>query len=219
MKIRLPHCARAVPRDNELSSRLFALVGSFGSIVALVVIFFPESGDPEWWVIALLIVSGILFVWLLVQECRAARRRTIFSIDDAEGIRTYMHDWILPGGRVAVWTRDMSWADNAETRELLRTKAERGELIICVPKPRPFTDELAESGAEIYAYEGLSGAPQSRFTIVQYGQGGSRVAVGRRAGGNHVIEEFSLGEHPAFHLAEDLVQLAMQRTEERLSDA
>ena len=119
-----------------------------------------------------------------------------------------MHDWIEHGGRVAIWTRDMSWAQNPETRRLLAEKARRNELILCLPELNELATELAAAGAEVCAYgAGHLESPASRFTIAFFGRDGSRVAVGRAEGDTHVIDEFSAGGHPAFHLAEDLITL------------
>ena len=119
-----------------------------------------------------------------------------------------MHDWIEHGGRVAIWTRDMSWAQNPETRRLLAEKARRNELILCLPELNELATELAAAGAEVCAYGARRlESPASRFTIALFGRDGSRVAVGRAEGDTHVIDEFSAGGHPAFHLADDLITL------------
>src|SRR5206468_672153 len=61
------------------------------------------------------------------------------------GIKRYMLNWIEHGGRVAIWTRDMSWAQNPETRRLLTEKARRNELILCLPE----LNELARERAPV----------------------------------------------------------------------
>ena len=113
----------------------------------------------------------------------------------------------LNEGRVAVFTRDMSWAGDAKIAQLLDAKAKRSELVICLPTHIPLTRELEALGAEIYTYQGLGYAPKSRFTVVRFERGDARVAIGRQIGGVHTIETFSVGEHPVFALAEDLVEI------------
>ena len=76
-----------------------------------------------------------------------------------------------------------------------------------MPNQISISDELKEAGAKIYLYPELEHIPQSRFTIVNHGQMGARVAVGRRSGDKHLIEEFSAGEHPAFSVANDLIEV------------
>jgi hypothetical protein len=153
-------------------------------------------------------LGGSFFVVLVVFEFLDRRGRSVYAKSDTEGIKRYMHAWIEHGGRVAIWTRDMSWAQNPETRRLLTAKAHRNELILCLPELSEFTAELAEAGAEVCAYGAtLLESPASRFTIVFFGRDGSRVAVGRAEGDTHVIDEFSAGGHPAFYLAADLVTI------------
>jgi hypothetical protein len=65
---------------------------------------------------------------------------------------------------------------------------------------------LKQRGARIHTYQRLRHVPRSRFTIVDYGLEGARVAVGAKLGGRHVIQEFQSGSHPFFAVAEDLVK-------------
>jgi hypothetical protein len=103
----------------------------------------------------------------------------------------------------------MTWAQNSESRRLLKDKAKRKELILCLPEEHPLAADLEKSGAEICVYgKDLLESPASRFTITFFGKSGARVAVGRPDDDIHVIEEFAEGDHPAFALALDLVNIA-----------
>lgn len=193
---------------GDLVRKLVALVASFASMAGLLVAFLPSLRDLPSWAVALLVLAVVAFVVLVVLEFTDRRGRRIYSKDDTQGIKRYMHSWIEHGGRVAIWTRDMSWAQNPETHGVLTKKARRGELILCVPEINALARDLFEAGAEVCAYgAGLLEAPASRFTIIFFGRDGSRVAIGRAEGDTHVIDEFSAGDHPAFHLAADLVTL------------
>ncbi len=194
---------------GELVRKLVALVASFASMAGLLVAFLPSLKDLPWWAVTLLVLAVLAFIVLVVLEFFDRRYRHVYAHTDAQGIKRYMHQWIEHGGRVAIWTRDMSWAQNAETRQLLIEKARRQELILCLPEVNAFAEELAQAGAEVCAYGArLLESPASRFTIAFFGRDGSRVAVGRAEGDTHVIDEFSAGGHPAFHLAADLVTIA-----------
>lgn len=193
---------------GELVRKLVPLVASFASMGGLLVAFLPSPKDLPWWAVALLVLAVFGFVVLAVLEFFDRRGRRVYAKSDTEGIKRYMHDWIEHGGRVAIWTRDMSWAQNPETRRLLTEKARRNELILCLPELNDVAAELTRAGAEVCAYGvSLLESPASRFTIAFLGRDGSRVAVGRAEGDTHVIDEFSAGGHPAFHLAADLVAL------------
>ena len=190
-----------------LVQRLFALAGSLASLLGVLIAFMPK--ELPRWTIVLFAISAGFFVLLVFLEFSAGHGRRTFAKSDTAGIRLYLHNWIEHGGRVAIWTRDMSWAHNTETRRLLGDKAGRGELILCLPEPIELSRELAAAGAEVCTYGAMRlESPASRFTIAFFGRGGSRVAVGHEVGDAHIIDEFKPGEHPAFYLAEDLVALA-----------
>ncbi len=130
------------------------------------------------------------------------------SYRNNQKINDYMHQWISQEGRVTIFTRDMSWGGDARILRLLRTKASDGDLSVCLPRRIPLTEELEQHGAKIYTYEGLRYEPESRFTIVRKGRMDAQVAIGRRRdGGPHIIEEFSAGHDPVFHLANDLAEI------------
>jgi hypothetical protein len=196
--------------------KFLALAGSLASLVGLLLQFLPSPKDLSWWAIFLLAFASFCLFLFLALEILTYQRRRVFDKGDKEGIKKYMHSWIQHGGRVAVWTRDMSWARNAETRGLLREKSADGELILCMPEEDDFAKELAAEGAEICAYgKNHLESPASRFTISCFGRDGARVAVGRAEGEAHVIDEFNSGGHPAFYLAEDLVTLVRAQCTKR----
>lgn len=121
-----------------------------------------------------------------------------------------MRRWIGGGGRVAVFSHDLTWVDE-RARRLLETKAQRNELEVFVPKRTgnvaALLDELERRGAAIYIYPELEYVPRSRFTIVNRGRVGPRVAVGRAVGDKWRIDIFSEGEDPVFAVANDLIEV------------
>lgn len=195
-------------RWREVAIRLITHTASFASLIGLVIAFFPSNADIIWWQIILLFVASLAFLTFIILEFNSTRNHHVFNIEDKSDIREYMHDWIKSGGRVVIWTRDMSWAQNDETTELLYQKAENGELGICLPESIPLTNELEKRGADIWIYGSEMDAPSSRFTIRFFGRDGKSVAVGRADGKLHLIDEFNSKDHPAFYIAEDLVNLA-----------
>lgn len=193
---------------GDLVRKLVALASSFASMVGLVVTFLPASKQWPWWVVPLLALAIAGFAVLVFLEFSSRGCRRVYSKGDTKGIRRYMHEWIKHGGRVAIWTRDLSWAQNTETRRLLSEKAQNNELVLCLPEINELASALMKDGAEVCTYGSkLLESPASRFTITFLGRDGSRVAVGRAQGDTHMIDEFNSGDHPAFHLAADLVTL------------
>jgi len=198
---------------GRLAIRLFALLASYASILGVIIPALDKYDEVPTWMVATLIGSAMLFISFVALEIASCRLpRKVYSKRDQDSIKNYMHDWIKHGRRVAIWSRDMSWANQPEILELLKQKAKGGNLILCLPKLNACAKSLTEIGAEtvIYGNAKVLKDPASRFTIINYGTVGSRVAVGRSEGNSHVIDEFSAGNHPAFHLADDLVSLARQ---------
>jgi hypothetical protein len=60
----------------------------------------------------------------------------------------------------------MSWAEDEEMKELLRSKAQRDELYLFLPNKKLISDELEQRGAKVNIYPELEYIPQSRFTII-----------------------------------------------------
>ena len=120
-----------------------------------------------------------------------------------------MRKWIRSGGRVAIWSRDLSWVDDEETQQILLEKARRKEIIICLPQHTSFTRTLEDEGAEICPYgSDTLETPTSRFTIAFFGRDGSKVAFGRTEGDYHVIREVNASQNPSFYVAQDLIEFA-----------
>lgn len=199
-------------RWGDLVQRLVASVGSQASLVGLALALSPQPISFTGWVQVLIVVALLLALasaYLEVKSDLAAHQRLhMYRGDDATGIKAYMRNWIGNSGRAAIWTRDLSWADDASTMNLLLQKARDKNLSICLPEINETARRLQDAGAEIHAYGCKSlEVPASRFTIAFFGNGGSQVAIGRPVEGRHVIEELG-GDNPAFHMAMDLVQLA-----------
>ena len=200
-------------RINSYKDRflpLATIVGSLASVLGLVVSFLVSSADFSWLMVVLIITSVVLIAVTLGVVFRSGPKTQVYRGEDRTGIRNYMFRWIRNGGRVAIWTRDMSWVNDQEMKDLLRGKAESRELIVCLPQETAFTGRLRDDGAEIIAYGSLD-SPSSSFTIVNYDRNGSRVAVGRPEGNLHIIQEFSVSDAPTFQIANDLVRLVWQQ--------
>jgi hypothetical protein len=128
----------------------------------------------------------------------------------SDQIQNYMYDWVSQTGRVVIFTRDMSWVNETIKRKLIE-KSKESELIVCMPKANALAGELQSYGARIVEYNRhLTYTPESRFTIVRFGRSDARIAIGIQNENEHLIEEFSNGHHPLFHVAHDLVNILME---------
>ena len=196
-------------RDSAIS--VISIIGSFASVSGVVIpLLILQPGLP-WWAKVLITLSGLLMIVAVIWVLKPDAATHTYRVSDQAGINRYLYRQIDSGGRVAIWTRDMSWADTEKMTELLRRKAQRGQLIICLPQEIPQSDELKQIGAEVFAY-GASPATDYRFIIVNYGRAGSRVAMVRFGAKFHWIQEYAAAdEHPAFYMAHDLVRMVQER--------
>ncbi|MBK8146190.1 MAG: hypothetical protein IPK62_14980 [Bacteroidetes bacterium] len=94
---------------------------------------------------------------------------------------------------------------------MLKNKATKGDLIICLPKLIDKVLHFQNSGATIIEYSNFDYTPVSRFTITNFGREDAKIAVGKSLENNiHMIEEYKT-EHPFFHVASDLVNLLRKK--------
>ena len=192
---------------SSLLIELLSVLGSVASLVSLALVMRPANipltaGEAVGFAIA----GGLLILFAVV------RLREYFKLKPKacrtpEDIKEYMYRWISKGGRVGIFSRDMSWVDNAKMNELLRQKARGHELILCLPRAIPLSDQLASYGAEVFVYPELDMVPSARFTIINLGRHDAQVAIGRRIKDVHTIQEASAGHDPLFAVADDLINV------------
>jgi len=190
----------------SLVSRVIAQLGTVASVVALIVSSNPRTISETQQLLAG--VAIVLFVFLIVAEFVHWRQSgpRKYKVDDP-AIATYMYKWISKGGRVAILSRDLSWGRAEPIRSLLLKKAGDNELTVCLQEMNDLGKELQAAGAKVITFPALNYIPVSRFTIVMQGRDGARVAIGRPFKDVHLIEEFSSGKHPAFAVANDLIEI------------
>ena len=198
--------------------RIVAPFGTLVSTVALIQTFNPKSISPGQGILLVIAVAGFLTV--TVVEIRDWINIHPHVYRTPKEIRDYMFNWISKGGRVAISSRDMTWANNdPQMHDMLLTKARAGELTLCLPEAILLSNELQDAGATIVLYPRLNYVPESRFTIIRYGHMDAKVAVGRMLAEGHVIEEFGVGEHPVFAVANDLVQVLKKSSDTHVKRA
>jgi len=183
--------------------RFASILITLAALIALILQIKPEKMlDQVLFAIGLIsLISSIVLELIFYFK----NRPKYYGTD--EKIRNYMYKWITNGGKVTIFTRDLSWVADDSMRDLLRNKAHRNELCICLPERIPFVDELAKNGAQIYTYNELGYTPQSRFTIINTGRLDAQVAIGRKIKDKHLIEEFAIGESPVFAVTNDLAEI------------
>jgi hypothetical protein len=197
--------------------RLLSILGSSASLVGLVFMFNP-TGRGFSVIESVLLGAGIaLTVIAVALEITDYLNHRPKVLKTKKQIRDYMFRWIDSGGKVCIFSNDLSWVDDEEMVLMLTRKAAKDELQICVPTMIPIVESLKEAGAMILTYSALKVVPQSRFTIINSGRMDAQVAVGRRLDGEHVVEEFGAGDHPVFAVASDLVDIVTRYSQTRRS--
>ena len=198
---------------RRLIRRLIAAIVTVASLVGLALTMTTPKGGLSQLQWLVLVVAALAFVaecWFAVSDFRAQKVTVIKRDGNFEkAIQSYMQSWLKKGGRTAIYSRDMTWASNSATRELLLKKASANELVICVPHipVGGVVAELKEAGADVLTYEKLGCVPAARFTVINYGRADSEVAIGLADGEVHRIEELRTGQHPAAMLSVELVKL------------
>ena len=192
---------------STLVVELIAVLGSIASLVSLYLFVRPANTPftfAEGVAFAIASCLIVLFGVIRLREYTKLKPKTYHT---KKAIRDYMYRWISSGERVAVFSRDMTWVDDDDMHELLKRKARKRELILCLPRAIALSTELGRLGAEVHVYPELDFIPSSRFTIINVGRHDSQVAVGRRIGAVHTIQEVAAGHDPLFALADDLVSV------------
>ncbi len=63
-------------------------------------------------------------------------------------INAYMMRWLESGGKTAIFTNDMTWAEDQEVFDVLEAKAQRNELLVCASADNGRISKLASAGAD-----------------------------------------------------------------------
>ena len=114
-----------------------------------------------------------------------------------------------------IFSRDLTWANDHEMRTLLKEKAKRRELSICLRDHTSLSDEFRIAGATIFTYGELDFMPSARFTIINHGRSDAHLAIGRVSEGKHIVREIVSGQDPLFALASDLAEVIMKVNQKR----
>jgi hypothetical protein len=192
---------------SRLIRDMIISIGALASLVGLVFAVRPR-GAPwsplDIFLLVLALLLGCVSVYLDVVKYQS---RQVRVFKGQRAIRDYMYQWINNAGGVAIFTRDLSWVNDDEVETLLKAKAKKGDLTLVLPRPIKLSRQLETSGASVLYYPTIDYVIKSRFTVINTGRADTRVAIGRTEGTKHFVEEFSAGDHPAFYLADDMLQI------------
>lgn len=197
-----------------MSKIVTILLTQLASLASVLGLYFSISAERPSWHFILLGIVIALAIFVTVREVYDVWRSRPKTFRTAEKVDAYMKHWVLSGGQTVIFSRDMSWAGEDDIRNPLIEKAKRDELTVFVERPLPITDELVNNGARVFVYRNLGHVPSARFTIVDFGHDGARVAVGVMQDGNRIVEEYQRGHHPFYAVAEDMVRFLLVAADE-----
>jgi hypothetical protein len=187
---------------------LIRALGVIGTPIGAFGLLLPFENVAIWKVAALCVLACFSFCVVLVDLLVLLRNWPHKYDPNSPLIKNYMRDWLGKGGRAAIFTRDMSWAEpGSQVTKLLEEKATRRELLLFVAHTPPVVETLRAKGADVYVYP-KQFTPKSRFTIIDYEKNGARIAIGVVEGRKHVIREFSVSHSPMSPILEDLNERA-----------
>ena len=154
----------------------------------------------------------LIFIILIIVGFKVIERYLSYdknAYPTKEEINDFMHNWLESNGKSVVFTRDMSWAnDDAQVKDVLKTKARNKELTLVLSSQNQTSKELEKLGATVIEYGHLDYTPATRFTIVDYQTMNSKVAIGQKDEQEiHRINKYSKNDAPIFYLATDLINL------------
>lgn len=186
---------------------LVRVIGNLGAIVtALSVVFGMNS--PLLIQVILWVLVAVAIITIIIDVRNFNTKKPLRFTPNSKEVKEYMCTWLKSGGRAAVFSRDLSWAErNSEAEKILKEKAKRGELVLFVHVQTEIVSELQKLGANVHQYH-KTFEPKARFTIVDYGRDGARLAIGLVEDKKHTIREYDARHPNVMALANDLVTLA-----------
>lgn len=181
---------------------LFTVVGWLASAVTIWSYYYDKMpSGMYWWGCAFVTVVAVWYIWAQYKDYRREKeeKEKVLRHPTAEAVHSYLYDWIENGGRTVIFTRDFTWANyDNNMLNMLREKAKKGELIVCLYRATDITDQLKELGAEIYTHDIQD--LRSRFTIIHYGTNCPQITVGSiDVDGSFINKQYNIQYDPIIY--------------------
>ncbi len=137
--------------------KLWPLLGTYLSLLGVIISLRQEQQKQLSFGLCqklFLWFGTILFLYLCYDKIKSEKRLRYKKKKDWQTpVRKYMYKWIHNGNRVAIYSHDLSWVDEG-MKDLLCQKAEKHELLICLPEHTDLTKQLEETGGrDTYIWE------------------------------------------------------------------
>ena len=139
--------------------KIFPSLASYASLLGLTYTIWPISRPASWPQLTLFAIASVMLLFVIVHEIHDFVTCGPWFFTDQRKINDYMYEWISRGGRVAIFSRDLSWAGEQPIRDLLFEKASRDELCVCLPRKIPVAEALDRAGARSASIPNLTTYP------------------------------------------------------------
>ena len=187
------------------------IVGTIGTIIAAATVI--DFDKYSLWLNIFFIFSvgyGAIFFALDTLRVFKGRPRSFDRSTESgkQGISEHLIRQLSSSGRVAIFSRDLTWVTRGSSAEtMLLKKAQANELTLFVKTETKVTLFLKAQGADVRLYSGKSFNPKSRFTILNYQNSGARVMIGAPCEDSHIIKHYGSDDFEVVDLAMDFVSL------------
>src|SRR5437868_6896669 len=102
---------------------IFTIICGYFTLLGAAFTIVPVGNEKGPWFWCLLTLGTVLSAVALVATIIDYFVRRPKTMRSSRHINDYMFKWIQQGGKVAIFTRDMSWADERKVKDLLFSKA------------------------------------------------------------------------------------------------
>src|SRR5690606_11689679 len=119
---------------NYMGLKIASWVATIASIAGFFITVYPHGQSLNALQVGLICLTVIFFGYLIYADINDHYKNRQKAFKNDSEINEYMYNWISKGGRVAIFTHDMSWANGQKMKDLLFAKARNNELCICLPK-------------------------------------------------------------------------------------
>lgn len=168
------------------------------------------------WCIGEIILISALIVWLFFELITFVKNMPKKFESPGSEINAYMYKLVNNNQNTAIFTRDLSWAQDIKVKDMLIAKAQKNNLVIYIPSNNAISDELQAAGAKIYTYASCGYTPKSRFTIVNFGTAHPHIAVTEYGKNTLLVREYTTSNNdPVQYVISDLLSI-LERANSRV---
>lgn len=208
---------RNIFHSVNLKEFFLILVSIAGIIFQLLCILFNNNFSENQTLCfkIIFLIMIILYICIIILVINEHKREKIFNRNsEEEFINEYLYNLINKGGKCSILSRDMTWAENdKKMTSMLNDKAKKRELELYLEGETNLSRKLTKSGAKFYK---LNSSPKVRFTLTCCDRSlSTQLSIAITRGRIHYIKEYFSGKDLIVNLAENMLNIAKERSPHR----